>query len=111
MNDNPTLRDVAQATAAWLAAQYQAGCSWLARVGDIPIRTVGWVVLIGLACVFLVSLNHWIDQLGALMPPYRAIGHSWLHALRLAQADIEAFLGGLSEVLGRHRERRGKVAA
>src|SRR5262249_2872470 len=27
------------------------------------------------------------------------------------EADIEAFLSGLSEVLGRHRERRGKFAA
>jgi hypothetical protein len=47
------------------------------------------VLGIGFAVVFVVALLAWLVQFSDLVVQYRGLGHSWLHALRLAQADIE----------------------
>jgi hypothetical protein len=56
MQDNPTLRDVAQAFSAWLSAQSQTVKAWLSRLGDIPVNTVFAVIMIGLALIFCALL-------------------------------------------------------
>jgi hypothetical protein len=91
MNDNPTLRKGAQAFLAWLNSVWDI---------PIPVNTIiqmvkaGFpVVMIGLLAFFIfaviVMLIDWLARLRTLTLWYRANGYPWLHALRLAQADIE----------------------
>jgi hypothetical protein len=89
MNDNPTLRDVAQAFDAWLTAQSQTVRAWLSSLGDIHVSTIMAIVSIGFTFIFVWVLLDWLVRLTALAGQYRALRYPWPRALRLAQADIE----------------------
>src|SRR5262245_48546117 len=89
MNDNPTLREVYEAFRAWLMAYYQMFQAWLDSLWDIRIGTLFQVFFIVLALVFLVGVLTWLVRVSDLTMQYRALGYSWLRALRLAQADLE----------------------
>ena len=89
MNDSPTLREVAQAFRAWFATQSQMGQDWLSSLGDIHVNTIGAVIMIGFAIVFIAVFFAWLIQLCDFILWYRALGYPRLRALRLAQADIE----------------------
>jgi hypothetical protein len=89
MNNNPTLREAAQAFEDWLSSQSHTVRGWLRSVGDIHVGTVFAVVMIGLSVIFAVALLVWLVQFSKLTVKYRALGYTWLRALRLGQADIE----------------------
>lgn len=89
MQDNPTLREVAQAFSVWLTAQTQTAKAWLSSLGDIRIGTIVAVIMIGCAVFFVVALLAWLGDLCTLTRQYRTLGYVWLRALRLVQADIE----------------------
>jgi hypothetical protein len=90
MQDNPTLREVAQTFSAWLTAQAQAGKAWLSSLGEIRVDTIGTIIVLGCAVFCGAALLIWLAELSQLAEHYHTLGHSWLRAIRLAQADIEA---------------------
>ena len=89
MQNDPTLREVAQAFEVRLTAQTQAAKAWLHSLGDIRVGTLFTVFMLGLAAVLAVMLLLWLGQVTELIRQYRALGYPRLRALRLAQADIE----------------------
>ena len=52
MQDNPTLREVAQAVSTWLTTQSQALTTWLHSWGDLRVQTLGVALLIGFVVLY-----------------------------------------------------------
>jgi hypothetical protein len=72
-----------------LILPYHTAMDWLSRLDAIPVDTLVAVVSIGCTVVFVVGRLAWLEQLRPWAVHYRALGHTRLHALRLAQADVE----------------------
>src|SRR5262245_19090760 len=84
MHNDPTLRDVTQAFAAWLMAESQGIKDWIHGLGDIHVSTMMSILLLGCTSLFGWILRNWLVQLMALAQQYHARGDPWRRGLRLA---------------------------
>jgi len=66
MHNDPTLRDVTQAFAAWLMAESQGIKDWSHGLGDIHVSTMMSILLLGCTILFGWILRNWLVQLMAL---------------------------------------------